>query len=178
MDFSKLSVLILFLFKQHVDPFEVEDGFALIFVRHLFAKTWGPSKPAVCHPTRDASAWHGTRAQLNHWWHAVLHQYISVHNNNGSSHTGKQELVGLVLTCVSLFVLWICTCTAHLSSFFFLVSQVSQLAQLSLVVLLGPWHPVAVSLNNQMPYLSRPRSESPLFAQVLGIFEGNVFLLN
>ena len=62
--------------------------------------------------------------------------------------------------------------------FFFLVSQVSQLAQLSLVVLLGPWHPVAVSLNNQMPYLSRPRSESPLFAQVLGIFEGNVFLLN
>lgn len=33
-----MSVLILFLFKQHLDPFEVEDGFALIFVRHLLQK--------------------------------------------------------------------------------------------------------------------------------------------
>ena len=64
------------------------------------------------------------------------------------------------------------------TSFIFFVSRVSQLAQLSLVVLLGPWQRVALSLNNQMPYLSRPRSESPLFAQVLGFFEGHVFLLN
>ena len=81
--------------------------------------------------------------------------------------------------------MFLCLCygSAHVQHifhlfFFFFVSRVSQHAQLSLVVLLGPWQPVAVSLNNQMPYLSRPRSESPLFAQVLGFFEGHVILLN
>ena len=175
MDFSKMSVLILFLSQTTRGSFRGGRWICFDFCPSPFCKNLRSKQAGSLPPDsrRVSMAWYESSAES-----LVACCLEPVHNNNGSSHTGKQELVGLVLTCVSLFVLWICTCTAHLSSFFFLVSQVSQLAQLSLVVLLGPWHPVAVSLNNQMPYLSRPRSESPLFAQVLGIFEGNVFLLN
>ena len=136
MDFSKMSVLTCFF---ETTCGSVQGGRWICFdlVTFSSAKTWGPSKPAVCHPNRDGSAWHGMRAQVNHWCHAVMiRSWITRtgHNNIGSIHTKNNDKTGrtLVFLCLCHGPTYVQHMLFHL---IFVVPRLSRLAELSLLVL-------------------------------------------